>query len=65
VLLWVGTGNQEVVEVSVTEVQSSAEGHPHKLDETEGGDGSCFGDVGWFNGNLMIRANKVDLGEDI
>ena len=41
-----------------------AEGHPQKLEETEGGDDGCLRDVLWGHRDLMVPSYQVYLGED-
>ena len=41
-----------------------AEGHPHKLEETKGGDDGCLRDVLWVHRHLMVPLYQVHLGED-
>ena len=80
VLFLRGRGDQHILYICVAEVQvsgnlideplkclrgiSQPEGHIRKLEESEGRDDGCLGNVVQMNWNLVVSLYQIDCAED-
>ncbi len=75
-----GAGDENVINIRIGEMQTSqdvvheslkglgriskAEGYSCEFEQAERGGNCCLRDVVWLHRNLMVRSDKVELGEN-
>ena len=77
VFLDTGAGNEQVIDVGITEGQAlkdlvhealkclccitQSKRHPKELEQTEGCRNCCLGDICWLDWDLVVRSDEVEF----